>query len=48
MGSGVAFFDFNNDNWEDIYLTGGEMSDQLFKNNQSTDKNIIMRIQKQI
>ena len=33
MGGGVAFFDYNNDYYEDIYLIGGKLSDQLFKNN---------------
>ncbi len=33
MGGGVAFFDFDNDGFEDIYLTGGTRRDKLFKNN---------------
>lgn len=33
MGGGVAIFDFNNDGFEDIYLTGGLHRDELFKNN---------------
>ncbi|MEQ9423507.1 MAG: FG-GAP-like repeat-containing protein [Cyclobacteriaceae bacterium] len=33
MGGGVAIFDFNNDGFEDIYLTGGAFQDELFKNN---------------
>ena len=33
MGGGVCIFDFNNDGFEDIYLTGGVFQDELFKNN---------------
>lgn len=33
MGSGVACFDYNNDNYQDVYLTGGYGLDKLFKNN---------------
>ncbi len=33
MGGGVAFFDFDNDGWEDIYLTGGNERDALYRNN---------------
>lgn len=35
MGGGVACFDFNNDGYEDIYMTGGTNRDQLFENNQN-------------
>jgi len=35
MGGGVACFDFNNDGYEDIYMTGGSNRDQLFENNQN-------------
>ncbi len=33
MGGGVATFDFNNDGWEDIYITGGINSDAIYINN---------------
>jgi len=35
MGGGAAFFDFNSDGWEDIYITGGDGRDQLFQNDQT-------------
>jgi hypothetical protein len=35
MGGGAAFFDFNKDGWEDIYITGGDGRDQLFQNDQT-------------
>lgn len=33
MGAGAAFFDYNNDYYEDLYLTGGKLADHLFRNN---------------
>ena len=30
---GVAWFDYNNDGWYDLYLTGGRSADALFENN---------------
>ena len=32
MGAAVAIFDYNNDGWQDVYLTGGLHHDKLFKN----------------
>jgi len=32
MGGGVAVFDFDNDGWEDIFFTGGEDADKLYRN----------------
>ncbi len=32
MGAAVAIFDFNNDGWQDVYLTGGLRPDKLYKN----------------
>lgn len=33
MGGGIAVIDYNNDGWEDLYLTGGVYEDKMFKNN---------------
>lgn len=33
FGGGACAFDFNNDGWEDIYITGGMNDDMLYKNN---------------
>lgn len=33
MGGGIACFDYNNDGWIDIYMTGGLYPDKLYKNN---------------
>lgn len=33
FAAGVAVFDYNGDGWDDIYLTGGEQKDKLYKNN---------------
>lgn len=32
MAGGVAFLDFNNDGFEDIYLSGGALPDKLYEN----------------
>lgn len=32
MGAAVAVFDYNNDGWQDVYLTGGLDPDKLYKN----------------
>jgi len=33
MGGGVAFIDYNQDGYEDLYFTGGTDSDKLYRNN---------------
>lgn len=33
MGGGCAFFDYNNDGYEDLYLSGGHDRDYLYQNN---------------
>ena len=32
MGGGAVFFDYDNDGWEDLYLTSGKGKDHLYKN----------------
>ena len=32
MGGGIAVLDFDNDGWEDVYMTGGEDPDKLYRN----------------
>jgi len=33
FGGGAAVLDFDNDGWEDVYITGGKNPDVLYKNN---------------
>ncbi|HMQ49155.1 MAG TPA: FG-GAP-like repeat-containing protein [Saprospiraceae bacterium] len=33
FGGGAAWFDYNADGWEDLYLTGGRTMDRLYQNN---------------
>lgn len=33
IGGGCAFFDYDNDGWQDIYITGGLKRDKLYRNN---------------
>ena len=41
FGGGVAAFDYNNDNLEDLIITGGNSQDILLKNNgDGTFKNV--------
>jgi hypothetical protein len=35
MGGGAAFFDFDNDGFQDLYVTGGETRDHLYLNDQT-------------
>lgn len=32
MGGGIAWFDYDNDGWEDMWITGGVLRDKLFRN----------------
>jgi len=32
MSGGVAWLDYDNDGWEDFYVTGGDSTDKLFRN----------------
>lgn len=32
MGGGVAWFDYDNDGWEDLYMTGCSQPDKLYRN----------------
>ena len=33
LGGGLAWFDYDNDGWEDLYITGCTSMDRLYKNN---------------
>ena len=33
FGGGAAVFDYDNDGWEDLYITGGNAQDVLYRNN---------------
>ena len=33
LGGGCAWFDYNNDGWDDLYVTGGTGMDRLYRNN---------------
>ena len=42
FGGGVVAFDYNNDGFEDLYITGGKSQDILYKNNgDGTFKDVI-------
>jgi hypothetical protein len=44
FGGGACVFDFNNDGWEDLFITGGMNNDALYQNNgDGTFKNIFMQ-----
>ena len=32
LGGGCAWFDYNNDGWDDLYVTGGQSMDRLYRN----------------
>lgn len=35
-GSGISFYDFNNDGWDDLSLSGGDADPRFFVNNEGT------------
>ena len=44
FGGGVVAFDYNNDGFEDLYITGGKSQDVLYRNNgDGTFKDVINR-----